>query len=88
MTKEEFEFRKKQVYMVSEEDAMKATAKMMSEDGNMVSEMLKEQPALALLVPVIGIELWNAIVEMKQEEAQDTVNDIMASILASDKEDK
>lgn len=88
MTKEEFEFRKKQVYMVSEEDIMKATASMMSKEGSAVSEMLKDQPLLALLVPVVSVELWNAVVEMKQEEAQDTVNDIMASILASNKEDK
>lgn len=88
MTKEEFEFRKKQVYMVSEEDIMKATANIMSKEGTNISEMLKTQPLLALLVPVIGVELWNAVVEMKQEEAQDAVNDIMASILASDKEDK
>ena len=88
MTNEEFEFKKKQVYMVSEEDAMKATARMMSKEGSAISTMLKEQPLLALLVPLIGVELWNAIVEMKQEEAQDTVNDIMTSILASNKEDK
>ena len=88
MTMEEFEFKKKQVYMVSEEDMMKATASMMSKEGGHISEMLKEQPLLALLIPAIGVELWNTVVEMKQEEAQDTVNDIMASILASDKEDK
>ena len=88
MTKEEFEFRKKQVYMVSEEDAMKATARMMSKEGSMISEMLKDQPMLALLVPAISIEMWNTIVEMKQEEAQNAVNDIMTSILTSNKEDE
>lgn len=48
MTNEEYEFRKKQVYMISEEDMIKATAKIMSKEGTAVSNMLKEQPLLAL----------------------------------------
>jgi hypothetical protein len=90
MTKEEFEFNKKQQYIVTEEDIMEATANIMSAKEGPIAELLSTTPSLTLLVPIITIDLWKNIVEKKQSEAQDQVTNIMASILGSniDKEDK
>lgn len=81
MTMEEFNVRKKQQYVVCEEDILEATAKIMSSKEGPIADLLNNTPALTLLIPIVTIELWKNITEKKQAEAQDQVTNIMAAII-------